>query len=235
MMRARLNGSFANIRATLGNLSLIAFILCASAATSSSRAMGTNGQLRLQGEVIRTELEKAEQSQIYHLKLRLRFENTGEKPLILVLGTYGEKRDWWVLDVFLSRSLQDALNGKPFSGRPAGPANSQSSPMWVEMRKQLNIVSPPPALSHIIQPHELFLKEIETFVIIRDGDNLAPGSKIWLQIVLEMWPSSIDPAQLGHGGKSFGDGLRRKWQSFGDLWLQPVLSSPIPFDLPVAP
>ncbi|MDX6576515.1 MAG: hypothetical protein QOE96_2468 [Blastocatellia bacterium] len=197
--------------------------------------MGTNGQLRLQGEVIRTELEKAEQSQIYHLKLRLRFENTGEKPLILVLGTYGEKRDWWVLDVFLSRSLQDALNGKPFSGRPAGPANSQSSPMWVEMRKQLNIVSPPPALSHIIQPHELFLKEIETFVIIRDGDNLAPGSKIWLQIVLEMWPSSIDPAQLGHGGKSFGDGLRRKWQSFGDLWLQPVLSSPIPFDLPVAP
>ncbi len=232
-MRLKLSKMFARLRHSAGKLSLIALAVGASAATSTSWAMGTEGQLRLQGEVIRSELAREGPNQICHLKVRLRFSNAGEKPLIVVLGAYGEKRDWWVVDAFLSRSEQDALNGKPFSGRPAGPANSQSLSMWVEARRQLSIAEPPPALTHIIRPHETFLRELETFVIIKDDDSIAPGNRVWLQLVLEMWPSSIEPAKQNNGRQSFGDGRRRKWQSFGNLWLEPIISSPIPFDLPV--
>jgi hypothetical protein len=231
-MTAKLIYMFANIRRFLGKLSLVALVLGVPTASSTSLAMEPEGHLHLQGEVVRADLERDGTSQVCHLRVKLRFKNEGATPLILLLGTYGEKREWWVLDAGLSRSLQDALDGKPFWGSPAGPANSQSLPMWGRLRKQLSTLTPPPTLTHVIQPHEIFLRDIDTFVVIRDGDNVTPGSRVWLQLAMEMWPSNIEPAKRDDGSQPFGESLRRKWQTHGDLRLEPILSSPIPFDLP---
>jgi hypothetical protein len=227
------NNTFAELIHGLFAFALIALTISApGAAASAGWVEEPVGELRLDGEVVKAEVERDSESRIYHVKLKMRFTNTGEKPVILLLGPYGEQKEWWVLDSTLSRSLQDSLEGKPFYLRPTGPGNSQSLPKWRKMRRQLSGSRPPPALTETIQPNETFEREIEPLVVIRDTEQVAPGSRVWLTVSLEMWPANIEPGKLTEGSLPYGESLRRKWSRFGDLRLKPILSSPIPFDLP---
>lgn len=223
---------FADLVQQLGRLSMITLVFSAPAVTAPLRAAETANHLRLDGEVVQAEVERERQNRIYHLKVKLRFTNTGEKPVILLLGAYGEKRDWWVLDTTVSHSLRDALDGKPFYIRPTSPANSQSLPPWQEMRQQLSASRPPPTLTQTIQPNETFFREVETVVVISVSDAVSPGSRVWLKVFLELWPSNIEPWKRVEGSRPYGEKLKRRWQASGDLRLAPILSSPIPFDIP---
>jgi hypothetical protein len=217
---------------------VIALLLTVTVLTVSAVARGGWRQddpvkpLRLDGKVVDVKVERDGQNRIFHLKLKLRFTNTGEEPVILLLGAYGEKKDWWVFDKTLSRTLTDALDGKPFFISPTGPANSKSLPVWKELRRTLNSSQPPSTLTERIQPNGMFFREIETLVVIREDDRIAPGSRVWLKVFLELWPLNIEPVKHDERSRPYGESLRRKWQAFGDLQLDPILSSPIPLDLP---
>lgn len=184
----------------------------------------------LQSQVVSVSFELDGRYEIYHLRLRLEFTNTGTKPTILLLGTYGEKNEWWVRDVWLSRSLQDAVSGKPFSSRSMEPANSRSLPKWDGLRRRLLKSTPPPTLTHTIKPNETYVQFMETFVAVSDKDKIARSSAIWLQLALELWPTSIEQTG-GRTENNFGDLLARKWNRSGELWRDPVLSVPIRLDL----
>jgi hypothetical protein len=69
-------------------------------------------------------------------------------------------------------------------------------------------------------------------VVIHDDEGISAGSRVWLKIFLELWPDNIEPSNSDEQSKPYGEGLRRKWQGSGDLQLEPILSSPIPLDLP---
>jgi hypothetical protein len=224
---------FASLIRALGALVLISLTISAPAAVASrGRAEEPEAQLRLDGEVVQAEVDRDRQSRIYHLKVKMRFTSTGERPVILLLGSYGEQKEWWVLDTTLSHSLQDVQEGNPFFRGSTGPANSQSLPMWRKLRRQLTATRPPPTYTQVIQPNETFVREIEALVVIRDSDQVASGSRVWLNVLLEMWPSNLEPGRLTKGSFPYGESLKQKWHGFGDLRLDPILSSPIPFDLP---
>jgi hypothetical protein len=104
----------------------------------------------LDGEVVKIKVDRDRQSQIFHLKVRLRFTNTVEKPLTLLLRAYGEKKDWWVLTNSLSRSLKDAVNGNSVYVDNIGPANSKSLPGWKELRRRLSSGQPPSTVTQTI-------------------------------------------------------------------------------------
>lgn len=198
-------------------------------ATASDVSM--DEPLQLDGEVVSVEVDRDRQRQIFRLKVKLKFINTSERPVILLLGTYREKRDWWVLNTSASRTLKDASDGKPFYISPTAPANSKSLTKWKDLRRQLGSPQPPLNLTQTIPPHQTFLKEIETVVVIHDDEGISAGSRVWLKIFLELWPDNIEPSNSDEQSKPYGESLRRKWQSSGDLQLEPILSSPIPLDL----
>ena len=98
----------------LGTVTMVVLLLTISAVASHGRRPSPMKPLRLDGEVVDVKLDRGRQKQIVHLKVKLKFTNTGEKPVILLLGTYGENKHWWILDTTASRTLSDALDGKPF-------------------------------------------------------------------------------------------------------------------------
>ena len=187
----------------------------------------------MDGEVVSVEVDRDRQSHVYRLKLKLKFSNTGERPVILLLGTYREKSDWWVLNTTASRTLKDASDGKPFYISPTGPANSKTLAKRKALRRQLSSPQPPSGVTQTIQPQQTFFREIETLVVIRDDDAVPPGSRVWLKVLLELWPDNIEPSTTDEHAKPYGESLRRKWQAAGDLQLEPILSSPIAFDIPL--
>jgi hypothetical protein len=193
--------------------------------------------LRLDGEVIEVKVERERQSQIVHLRVKLKFTNTGERPVVLLLGTYGEKTNkrWWILDTTVSRTLTEALDGKPFYISRTGAANSRSFPFWKELRQQLTSSPPSSSVTQTIQPHKTFFKEIKTVIVVHDDERIAAGSRLWLKVFLELWPYNIEPAGTDIQDTPYGESLKQKWQAFGDLELEPILSSPISFDLPPQP
>jgi len=232
MKRPPINRVLANLIQHLGKLTVIVLLLTVPTAASDGWA---GKSLQLDGEVVRVEVVRDRQSQIFRLRVKLKFTNTGEKPVILLLGTYREKTEWWVLDTTVSRTLTDASDGKPFYISPTSPANSKTLPLWKELRRQLSSSQPPSTLTETIQPQGTFFKEIETTVVIHDDEGVSPRTRVWLKVFLELWPDNIEPSKSDEQSKPYGESLRRKWQASGDLQLEPILSSPIPFDLPAQP
>jgi hypothetical protein len=218
----------------VGKLCLVALVLTVPAVAAGTSRQDPARPLQVDGEVVHIDASRYRESDVFDLKVKLRFTNTSEKPVILLLGTYGDKRKlkWWVLDRTLSLTLKDALDGNPFSVRPMGPANSKSFPYWKDLRRQLKSSQPPASLTHTIQPHGTFFKEIETVVVIHDDEVIPPDTKLWLRVFLELWPFNIEPAGTDIEDSPYGESLRQKWKAFGDLQLEPILSAPIPFDRP---
>jgi hypothetical protein len=235
MNKGRSNRVLANPMQRLVKLTIVALTLTLSVVTFGGQAPVPVQPLRLDGEVVNLKVDRERQRQMVHLKVKLKLSNTSQKPVILLLGTYHEKKEWWVLDTTVSRTLTDALDGKPFYISPTGPANSRSFPFWKELRHRLSSSRLPSTDTQTIKPHETFFKEIETVVVIHDDERISPGSRLWLKVFLELWPDNIEPLNSDEQSKPYGESLRRKWQAAGDLQLDPILSSPIPFDLPRQP
>ncbi len=203
-----------------------------SAAAPYCWATDNEAKLTLEGEVVQSTLERVGREQIYQLRVKLRFTNNGERSIILLRGTYRGERAWWVLDTPLYSSLQDSREGRFFSVRPTRPANSRSFRSWQNIRKALQAKAPPNEWTYTIGPRSTFVTEIETFIIVRDWDNVAPKSRIWLKLALEMWPDNLEVSEAAAADRTLGLTLQKRWRSVGDLWLDDILSEPILFDLP---
>jgi hypothetical protein len=234
MKKARTHKMLVNLMQGFAKLTVLCLMLTLSSVTRGGQEPLSIKPLQLDGEVVDLKVEQERQSQIVRLRVKLKFTNTGERPVILLLGTYGEKekKHWWVLNTTASQTLTEALDGKPFYIGPTGPANSKSLPMWKELRRRLNSSQAPTSLTQTIQPHETFVKEIQTIIVIHDDERISPGARLWLNVLLELWPDNIEPSRSGDESKSYGESLKQKWQGSGDLQLESILSSPIPFDLP---
>jgi len=232
MNKERSSRLLANLMQRPARFTIVALTLTLSAGTFRGQAIVPVKPLRLDGEVVNLTVDRERQTQVVYLKLKLKLSNTSDKPVILLLGTYGDKKEWWVLNTMVSRTLTDALDGKPFYIGPTGPANSRSFPSWKELRHRLSSPLPPSSDTQTIEPHKTFSKEIETVVVIHDDERISPESRLWLKVLLELWPGNIEPSNNDEQNKPYGESLRRKWQAVGDLQLDSILSSPIPFDLP---
>jgi hypothetical protein len=185
--------------------------------------------LLLQGQVVGIDVEREGENHIYNLTLRLEFTNSGKQSRIVLLGTYGEENQWWVQNVWLSRSREEALTGKSFSSRSLFPANSRDLKKWMRLRKELQSSAPPPSLTAIIKPNQTYTQYLKTFIVLRDNDNPSSMSTIWLQLALELWPSSLEPSHRDEN--AFSNELRKRWRRSGELWQEPILSAPIRFDV----
>lgn len=204
--------------------------------TGAAFSQEIDASVALRGEVVEARLERSRQEDNYYLKLRLEFVNTGDKPVIILMGTYGSPKSWWILDRTLSYSADDALTGKVFFNRLTRPANSSSLPMWRQLRRKLNTKLPPRSLTRIIKPKERYVSYVSTLVTITPADKAPANSTVWLRVFLEMWPFNLNgapaPSLSRQHQETFAERLKRSWKKTGELRLEPLLSEPIPFEIP---
>jgi hypothetical protein len=146
------------------------------------------------------------------ITLRLRYTNTGSRPLILY------KHENTIFRQMISRDLLDAaarryvwdLSLTVVTGGGGAKIDGQV----------------PSDLFVILRPKQSFEAEEETTVLVRRGDTggesdgLQAGQYV-LQVSVSTWPESDSVAET----------LRNRWRDIGVLWSSNITSSPKPFKI----
>jgi len=169
---------------------LVVTILAGEALAIHPRPVSlSESPLRLQGKLINAKKTTAGVTDIFDLELELEFVNSGKKPIILLLGTYG-KGEWWLLNTVLTREpTGDKI--VLYAGGVA-PANSRSMSKWRRLRRQLDRQIPPKGLTHLLAPGGKFVYRMTTFVEVSGDDRKMLDRTLWLRVQLEMWPLNIE-------------------------------------------
>ena len=146
------------------------------------------------------------------LKLRLRYTNVGQQPLILY------KYDNTILRTMVSRDPADASNQRYVW---------DMSSTTVTGGKDVRTESAVPGTSFsVLTSGQYYEAEQETTVFVRgksngnESDGLAPG-KYFLEVIVGTWPESLDLANL----------LRDRWQANGLLWSNALKSETMAFTI----
>lgn len=226
-------------------LLLLAF--CAAGAAAQSGPTKTRARdahpLRLTGEVLEVKLDEEEETSIeFSFKVRLKFTNEGEEPVILLSE---EANKPWMGGVRLSRSREDAAAGRFLFDRSAWPSNYRTGDpdrKWERLTESLDMPFPPSDLTRVIPPGGSwdYEKESRLYITKEPGstsgnatwEEIRRASPLWLTVTFEMWPTNVEP-DLDYEN-AFGKRLRRSWKSYGTLWLDNLKSEPLELRLPEA-
>lgn len=119
-----------------------------------------------------------------------------------------------------------------------GRASNYYSPASRALQEQLNQEIPPSDLTYVIKPKDSFKFSTETECVFLTSkisasanepwDAISKSSPVLVRIKLEMFPSYLKQ----NYSKSFSEKiLQDRWKRFGYLWLDDIVSEPVPIDL----
>jgi hypothetical protein len=202
---------------------LTTIVLAAGAPALANESRQSAG-LRLEGKVISVKRTARESSDLFDVDLELEFINSGEKPIILLRGTYDEGK-WWLVMTQLSVDPTDDKTSLHIGGGTA--PNSRSMRIWRTLRKQLDRPLPPKGLTYVVAPGEKVVYRLSTFVILSGDDRKMVDRNLWLRVRLEMWPFNLEAI----GRSDLQNELRRRWAKQGILWVDSIISDPIQISL----
>jgi len=223
---------------------LLAFCTAGAAQSGSTKPSAADARpLRLTGEVLEVKLEEEKGSVKFSFKVRLKFTNEGGEPVILLSE---EANEPWMGGVRLSRSREDAAGRRGFlynqSVWPSNYRTGDPERKWERLTESLDMPFPPSDLTRVIPPGGSWDYEKDSWLYIsKNPDTSSRGagweeirrtSPLWLTVTFEMWPINVEP-DLGHD-YAFGKKLRRRWKSYGTLWLGHLESDPLELRLPEA-
>lgn len=214
-------------------------LLCARVAPA--RAEGGRA-LRVTGEVLSASVEEEVKNNVtLRLKVRFRFFNAGARPLILL------DRRPWLGSKALSPSREGAAAGRHVRVSHHWPSNYRGpGSEWDRLERGLDRREPPAGLTRVLQPGGSWewVAEDYQWSMSRRTENLnGPGAgwdelreapQLWLTFTFEMWPINVEPTLRRSGRSEYGLKLRRRWQAFGDLWLENVSTEPMELRLDAA-
>ena len=183
----------------------VVVLLCASAAAQGAG----RSPLRVRAEVLGRRYCAGERLNILQVRVRLRYENAGEERLILYRGK----------NFFYQTRIRGASGGKQYE---VVVLNSRYNDAEAEA---LNRARPGGAFV-TLSPGGAYETEIVVGVGVARGlaergtNSIVPGEHT-LQIVASTWYESW----------KLGDELRKRWRATGRLWLDPVATEPLRFDV----
>ena len=148
---------------------------------------------------------------VLHLDIQLRYTNVSEQSIILYRGSK------LILRQFISRNEKDALDGiheaeLKFTVYPLGVPTIKGG------------VAPLPASFVILRSGKSYeIRSSTTIIVLRNDEDRIPGAigsgDHVLQVKVATWT----------GSKELAERLRKRWQRYGLLWYEPVISQPLPF------
>lgn len=219
-------------------LVLLIITICGSfAARGTSRVAqrvpSNPNPLILEGQVKTLEKSRDDSRSIsFKVTLLLTFKNVGAEPIVMY------RHNLWLGGVRLSRTIEDAGTYNFIYRSSAWPAN-WGRKSGNKLRTTLNQPTPPPDRFLVLQPGQSWQQETDTMLELgkKEGpetqgltwDEIRSSSPVWLFVTFEMWPVNAEP-NLDRDNPRFGLMLRKRWKSFGELWLHNLTSQPIVLD-----
>lgn len=203
--------------------------------------------LLLKGEVLTVRCSRDEtKSNLCEVDLNLDFFNNSTNPMI-ILQPFGEYQ-FWHGATSLALSKADAEAYSDVYSMSAWPS-IYNTLEYRQLGEALDQPTPPASLTRIIRPNESWQYQTTIRFHLAE-ENRCSGSTgveigwraarnltapLWLRISYEMWPFNVENFKRGLGGK-----LRKRWKSYGELyleekssgfWFARLTSEPIELDL----
>jgi len=202
--------------------------------SSSNQFIEQSPVVKLRGEVDELRLLEENLNAIrWELKLRLRIVNDGNESAILL------RQDFQIGAVMLTRSLEDA-NGSTYLYKHMAWPSVYASPEWQRWRQHADSVAPQPNETWILTPGESMSFDCKATISVEKAGNFdrtnASWAEIkknvkWVQVQIQPWPANIEPRHDPEN-LEFGETLRKRWKSFGELQLVRLTSEPMPLTFP---
>ena len=214
--------------------SLLLLLPLSSGAVKYNKLMEDPAFVKVRGEVTDLHLLEEDRGMIsWELKLKLKIVNEGTKSAILL------RQDLQIGSVMLAENAQCATGGDYIYKRAAWPS-VYTGPEWERWRKQVDSAEPKSSHTWILIPGQSMSFDARTVLNIEKGGNFDRTNKRWeeirnntrcLQVQIKPWPVNLEP---NHDPQKpeFGEALRDRWRSFGELQLSILTSEPIPLTFP---
>lgn len=194
--------------------------------TDSPASSPRAGNLRLTGSVRKTSCSKDTDSVRCKVELNLKFTNTGSTSLIM-LQPQGEYEFWHGGTSLALSEKESARNSLVLSA--GGWPSVYKFPMYQNLANLLDQSAPPAGVTRVLLPSESWSWDTSIKLNLREWNscNQHVGVEIgweeikkrttplWLRVSYEMWPFNVENFKPNLGGI-----LRKKWQSYGVLYLE---------------
>ncbi|MCG3146266.1 MAG: hypothetical protein HONDAALG_04165 [Gammaproteobacteria bacterium] len=208
---------------------------------ANGQGLADGGRIQPKGEslVLRgkvnevTLVREDKQSIVLKLKLSMEFVNQSDKPIIIL------RRKFWQGAEMIGRTPEEASSSKYLYIGTHWPSVDEGVE-WQRMRRSLDQTEPPTELTMRLLPGEAYPYETEITLYFEkagslDGtrqrwDKILQASPVWLRVSLEIWPINLEP-DVDPSNPSWGKWLQRRWQNYGNLWLDRLTSEPMRLDL----
>jgi hypothetical protein len=210
-------------------LVLLILVLLSSEFYLSVRAQNT---LVLGGKATNLKLiEEDSRSIAFEVELQLTLRNALLSPVILYWDEFlvvGEQ-----LFTKTDKGVAELLH------QTSGLPSTDLSPVWRGLRQKLNVSSPPDDLTRVLLGQQWI--EIKRTIVLRffknrldraTWDEIRTRSPLFLRVTLDLFPNNLDYIHNRTHENRFGKSLQSKWQRFGQLQINAVLSEPIQIEFP---
>ncbi len=212
-------------------------------------------RLKLLGKITSIQLENKEDSLLVSIRLKMSFQATGNVPVLLWKQTYphDENLRGRFLGTFskIFGMLPTEKEEKILYYHSSRLPSIQRTQGWQDIKKELD--------SEILQSTQIqSIKSGETldfdaewsFIFLKkkaNGSNdplwgysshfdvlsneIKTAKNLSLQVTYRVWSSELELHSDRKDKKPFGKKLQKRWKKYGYLWLDDIVSEPIPLDL----
>ncbi len=202
------------------------------------QAVFAESGLKVTGKISQLEISEENKTTKLSFHITLTFTNTGKVPLL----------------IFTSDSSVRSILREMYGSIPIEKGDSRLYALYTlpsigvneETRKIQKLLNAKEPLEELIKTigigENLSFETKEWFYIGKEKDvydNL--GNHLWseikdakslsLRLGYRIWSLDFEPRSVNRDKRPFGKKLQKRWKKYGYLWLDDIVSEPIPLDL----
>ena len=198
-----------------------------------------DGNIKFAGKISNLEMVEEKDSMKFSFDATLTLTNTGKVPILLFLPETWLCINRDVYGIALGEKTEKRLM---FNGSLPSISDSKE---WLERKEKLNVKVPPSNLFRKLESGESFtFEQKEWFYVIKEKvkspvqayfgnlswNEMKTAKSLSLRLEYRIWSLNLETYSLS-GKKRFGKKLQKRWKKYGYLWLDDIVSEPIPLDL----
>jgi hypothetical protein len=173
------------------------------------------------------------------VNLKLTLVNIGNKPIFFFNKEYYPN----FCGMALFQNIEEADKGKSLALDYFGESVNTSA-IWSSLRKELDKPKPTENAIYFLQPNKEWVVDIQSSLSLptekykysdfpnrESWENIQKLGKVWVKILGPTWSLNLETDKNNSSELNFGKKLQKRWSKYGHLWLDDVVSEPIPLDL----
>lgn len=207
--------------------------------------------LKLSGEITSIKIEDKGEAVAVLLVLKMSFVNTGNRPVLLLKegyppsSPYAPENGLPYLGICseVSGVLPVEQHSKVLFSRCSLPSIEGTSD-WQELKRKFDSKMPPSTVIGTVNARQSF--EFRTSATIRfrkkrDLNSSFQDDPVWseikaannlsLRLTYRIWSLELEPRSADRAQRPFGKKLQKRWEKYGYLLLEDIVSEPIALTL----